>query len=106
MTATFFELETLRRIKKEQDKERVAREEDLATKIGRSARVRLFHWLPPFLGIIPRVKFNPHAWKQGKIISETEHGAGMEYTIRFQIDQPYWDYYPANAIEILPETKT
>ena len=99
MTATITELKILRRLRKEQDKEHIS-------KIGRQVRVPLFYWLPPFLWIIPRIKFNRNAFKEGKVISESENRDGMEYTVIFQTSQPYWEIYPANAIEILPETKT
>jgi len=94
MIPTIKDRRALWRIRKEQ-----------TSKVGRQAQVRLFHWLPPFLGIIPLVKFNRNALRRGRIISEKNNGDGMEYTVRFQTSQPYWDIYPANAIEILPETK-
>ena len=104
--ATITVLKTLQKLKEEQEEKQRAIEEKQAPKIGRSARVRFFHWLPPFFGIIPRMKFNPNALRQGQIIGEKKKDDGMESTIRFQNGgQPYWDYYPADAIEILPQTK-
>ena len=104
--STVTAIKVFKRLREEQEKEQRAREEERATKIGRSARVRLFRQLPLLLGIIPRVKFNPHAWRKGKIISENLRADGMEYTVRFENgSQPCWDYYPASAIKILPETK-
>lgn len=105
MTAEIRYLRALRTHRKEQEKEQRAREEERAPKIGRSARVRLFHWLPAILGVIPRIKFNPNALRRGQIIGEKKNDDGMEYTVRFQTSQPYWDIYPEDAIKILPETK-
>jgi len=104
--STFTTIKVFKRLREEQEKEQRAREEERATKIGRSARVRLFRQLPLLLGIIPRVKFNPHAWRKGKIISENLRADGMEYTLRFQNGSLLClGYYSANAVEILSETK-
>jgi len=100
--ATITVLKTLQKLKEEQEEKQRAIEEKQAPKIGRSARVFMLRKLPSF----PWVAFNPHAGKQGQIISEKKNDDGIEYTVRFQNKgQPCWDYYPANSIEILSETK-
>lgn len=91
MTATFNERRTLRRLVEEQK-----------PKIGMDVRIRIFHLLPSF----PWITFNPNALERGKIISENKYGDAMKYTVRFQNgDQIYWDYYPEDAVDILPEIK-
>lgn len=100
--ATITILKTLQRLREEQEEKQRTLEEEQASKIGRQARILLLRKLPSF----PWITFNPHAWEKGKIIGETERGDGTEYTVRFQNGgQPCWDYYPAYAVKILPETK-
>lgn len=69
--------------------------------VGMRVRIRLLKVTSTF----PWISLNPNTLKLGKIISETQHSDGVEYTVRFQKGQPCWDYYSKYALEVLPETK-